>query len=330
MNKNLNQQSYLKYLKYKKKYLNLKLKYKYKLQKGGHKFHVIPNSGRVTEYLDNETKFEMSNQCIWISLRDYFQNFLELQSSVLELKNIAKIDIYNTQNTQFDWETPNFRRGIEIIAQIYNLRIEFFLVDHNNNHHPSLIYDDGTPMPMHIINDHGHNIVKIAFYGAHFQLIIPDNGINTPQEFIQPAQFHIFDNKTRSYSPPKSEQSEKEISIMKLYVKIIDLQQQKELNIKKIDDINKTSAMFLKLVTDMEKHIRDEIASNKYLSSLPSNKDIKFESHIQDLKQKQFEHQQLKLHIDNIPKENTKLEFDNISLADQIKLLTEEIDRIDK
>jgi len=158
----------LKYLKYKHKYVELKKITN--IQFGGNNFTVIPNSGAIDG---------MSNQCMWISIRDYLQNYRNINISVRELREYAGLD-QTTEHTQFDWETPEFRRGIERVCEIFSLQLNCYLVDHNGQPNKYLFHDPETkqhPMPMQIINERGHNIVNIAFYGAHFQLITSGFGM---------------------------------------------------------------------------------------------------------------------------------------------------------
>ena len=157
-----------KYLKYKYKYGQLK-KLK-NVQRGGAKFNVIPNTG---------SEDGMTNQCMWISIRDYLLRYLGMRISVRDIRKMAELD-KTSEHEQFDWESRRFqfRRAIEIIARKFNLRINLYLTDHNGNPNEHLLYPGSDiPIPMHIINDHGVNIVNIAFYGAHFELIVNGPGI---------------------------------------------------------------------------------------------------------------------------------------------------------
>lgn len=222
-NQNSSDDYYLKYLKYKKKYLQLKYK-----QKGGVKFNVVPNNGAIEEFTEEGELFQMSNQCMWISLRDYFINVLPDSgiNTVIQLKRLAELDLKSTLHTQFDWETLEFREGIEIIAGIYDLRIEAYLVNSNGDSHPNLKHKNGSDMPMHIINERGRNIVKIAFYGSHFQLITDNlNVFESKPIKSEPIIPKIFSTKTMKYENISDDE------IMIYYKELIDF--------KNIYDINK-------------------------------------------------------------------------------------------
>jgi len=244
---------YLKYLKYKKKYLKLKN------QKGGVKFRVIPNNGGVTEILNNGNPLQMSNQCMWISIRDYLINVLHIPISVSELKTIAGLDLEATAHIQFDLESKdfNFKEGIERVARMFNLNIKCYLVDSEGNSHPALIDDRGQLIPMHIINEFGTNIVSIAFYGGHFELIVDGPGITQPIQNLPPninveiEKPKIFDKKTQIYIDPSSTYDKE---LMDLYINLIDSQQKIDINNKNIDANNKTIKEFNKL---FEIHLKE-------------------------------------------------------------------------
>jgi hypothetical protein len=164
-----------KYIKYKNKYLLLKKQLRKIRQYGGARFMVIPNSGSIDG---------MSNQCMWISIRDFLVNYLGIRITVRGVRKMAGLDAL-TEHTSFDWENQRFRDAILLIARKFNLQINCYLVDHNGEPHPALYHDPETrtlPMPMHIINDRGRHIVNIAFYGNHFQLITEGNNIVMPRK----------------------------------------------------------------------------------------------------------------------------------------------------
>jgi hypothetical protein len=162
-----------KYLKYKKKYLELKKHLRVK-QYGGARFSVIPNSG---------AEDGMTNQCMWISIRDYLKHYLGIKITVKGVRKMAGLDA-TTEQQMFDWEIPKFRQALERIAHKFNLQLQFYSVDHDGNPDAVLYFDPETkqfPMPMHTVNEHGLRLVNIAFYGAHFQLITGGNNVHVPR-----------------------------------------------------------------------------------------------------------------------------------------------------
>ncbi len=163
-------------------------KYSYKNdknKKGGNPdvFMTINNNGYVKE--GDREKYD---QCFWISIRDYLNNFRCRQDvTVGQIKTFLGLDL-STDSEKFDLDTPKYRRAAEDLARQLNLRIDFyciiegrsFLTNHRNE-----------PIPQTTINEGGSNIVSIGFdgsYGGHFELIImgpkivPLNDICFPEE----------------------------------------------------------------------------------------------------------------------------------------------------
>ncbi len=134
-------------------------------------YQTIHNNGNIFE----EGRM-LTNQCLWISIKDYLEYCRNMKMSVIDIKAIGGLSA-ESDYEMFDWENETYRRAINRIADVLNIRINFFLVDAHGKHHPEL-YLEGRPIPMHMINDEkpGTDIVNIAFYGAHFEFII--KGLN--------------------------------------------------------------------------------------------------------------------------------------------------------
>jgi hypothetical protein len=255
---------YLQYLKYKQKYLQIK-----NIQKGGVRFNVIPNNGGITEFTNTGEEITMSNQCMWISLRDYFINVLhhsEYPNSVLQIKMIAGLDLEATRYEQFDWESKQypFRQGLEIIANLFDLCIEAYLVDGEGNTHPELINPDGTPIPMHVINEYGSKVVKIAFYGGHFQLIT-DN-LNLDRSINQePEKPKIFSKKTQAYENIDSLSSDIPVE---LYTQLIDSKQNYDINNKHIYENKNTFDLFNKEIELIKREFEPLVSTLENLETI--------------------------------------------------------------
>ena len=148
-------------------------------------YHTIHNSGEIIEQ-----GIRMTNQCLWISIRDYLRYCRGQEWSVIDIKMIGGLAA-ESDYEMFDWENRIYRDALERITQALNIRINFFLVDNTGRHHREL-YLDGYPIPMHMVNDDipGTDLVNIAFYGAHFEFIIEGNGIR-PCHNINP---HVREN----------------------------------------------------------------------------------------------------------------------------------------
>lgn len=165
-----------KYFKYKKKYLELKQK---KLVGGNCKFNVVPNSG----YADG-----MTNQCLWISIRDYINIFLQIPITLIELRQHAELES-DTEHSMFDNDDIKFITAINKIAVLYNLTINFYLIDNNGDiiTKPDI---NGNPQTF-MKYGNGKHIVNITSFGMyHFQLIL--DGCGLPE--ISPEVMNYINN----------------------------------------------------------------------------------------------------------------------------------------
>jgi hypothetical protein len=325
-----------KYLKYKNKYLELQSNSKYlnlfsriendkiilntenknkflnlrkqidnlNIQKGGYKFQVISNNGGVSE-----NGINMGNQCMWISIRDYLRYFKNIHTTVTELKTIARLNIDATKYEQFDLDSRkfNFKDGIDFVAKHHNLRIEAFLIDSYGNSHPHLVDDFGMPIPMHIVNETGKNLVKIAFYGGHFELIV--DGYTQPPPHIKPVatQPYIYNKTENLYiKPDLSDESD----IMQIL--LIDLNN--------LLEILKMNEKFIQNNTDSIIYFNQQIKTNQaeIMMNLKSQ-----EMNVELGEQKEEYHKFLKSNMINLSEENNEHKMRILSLHEDNKKIIE-------
>lgn len=135
-------------------------------------YHTIHNTGQI-----EENGIKMTNQCLWISIKDYLRYCRGQELSVTEIKKMGGLNA-NSDYEMFDWENRSYRHALETIIRVLNITINFFLVDNTGKHHKEL-YLNGRPIPMHVVGNKMANTdtVNIAFYGAHFEFIVEGNGI---------------------------------------------------------------------------------------------------------------------------------------------------------
>jgi hypothetical protein len=139
-------------------------------------YNTIHNDGTITEQ-----GIDMVNQCLWISIRDYLRHCHNIEYTIIEIKEMAGLGA-ESDYEMADWENPVFRHAIERIADVLNIRLEFYPV-YLNEH-----YDyRNIEAARHIINPSAREIVSIAFYGAHFELIISGPNIR-PCRIISTTQ----------------------------------------------------------------------------------------------------------------------------------------------
>jgi hypothetical protein len=129
-------------------------------------YHTIHNNGQVTE-----EGIDMVNQCLWISIRDYLRYCRNEEHSIIAIKEMAGLGA-ESDYAMADWDNQMFRQAIETIAEVLDIRLEFYPV-YLEEHYSSRALRDAR----HIVNEHSQNLVPIAFYGAHFEFIVEGPGI---------------------------------------------------------------------------------------------------------------------------------------------------------
>ena len=187
-------------------------KYNYKNDKtkrGGNPTHFITvsNNGSVIENGE-----EMKNQCFWISLRDYFNNFgCRTGVTVRSLKTLARIrpETEEEMNGEVDLRVKEYKHAAELLANLLDIQIAIYLIDTDST---SILKDrEGNPAPDLIFNEKSANIVPIAHFGDHFELIIKAPGINLTDNCPTPDMIRLFDKHrigtTRDSSTPSEELS---------------------------------------------------------------------------------------------------------------------------
>jgi hypothetical protein len=142
-----------KYLKYKKKYLQLK---------GGAPriFRVIKNNGS-----DGTTRY--SNQCMWLSLRDYLNNVVQLNINLDTIKAQASKNGVLSINDNFSIFNENYHRSsLNNFLNMYGLRMVVYEIQYRGN---IMFLDDEAPS--FFGNVDSPNIVYVAHTDNHFELV---------------------------------------------------------------------------------------------------------------------------------------------------------------
>ncbi len=188
-------------------------------------YETIHNNGQVIEQ-----GIEMVNQCLWISIRDYLRYCRNEEFSIIQIKEMAGLGP-ESDYIMADWDDMIFRQAIERIAEILNIRLEFYPVYLNNN-----IVD-----ARHIINELADEIVPIAFYGAHFEYIV--SGPNIRQCRMGPKMGSIDKKNIGAFKPdltvinPQLDESTKD-EFISIYKEIQDNINRIELIKQNIDSNN--------------------------------------------------------------------------------------------
>ncbi len=153
-----------KYLKYRIKYFNLIINN----QLGGARFQSIPNSGSIAGE-------RMGLQCIWISIKDYLRYHRGIERSVRDLKQSVGLGP-ETDYTEFNEDVPGMAEALENLCIQLDIKLNFIYTNSKGEIAPYCLDSNGNMLPFRIINSNSTNIVYIATFGRHFELII--NGPN--------------------------------------------------------------------------------------------------------------------------------------------------------
>ncbi len=158
---------YVKYLKYKKMYLkNININIP-----DENIPNELLNGGTIKTLSNNGTADGLTSQCFWISIRDYLHAHGQENKNITirELKEYGGLE-ETTNNELFNGHCINDNDTIYIkneyndaankIAELFNLTINTYTVNQNN-----IIIEKCSKY------GDGQNIVNIAYFGSHFELI---------------------------------------------------------------------------------------------------------------------------------------------------------------
>jgi len=126
-------------------------------------FKVINNNG---------CQEKLTNQCMWISILNYLERKGYQDLTLMELRAIGKLGD-DSKHEMFDIMKKKFKKAINAIATVFDLKINFYAIDHDGVARSYTIPEGCiNPVPGFTINRRGNNIVSIAQFGTyHFELI---------------------------------------------------------------------------------------------------------------------------------------------------------------
>lgn len=161
--------TYLKYLKYKNKYLKLK-----KLNNQLNNVEQLGGEKRKVKTISNTGSREgMSMQCFWISILDYLRRHGHPKLTLRQLRHEAGLGA-NTEHMMFDIDYSVNKQAVFYIAatriaELYNLRIQIYTATRMGE----FVLTDS---PRGIIGDGDHQVDLAQFGIGHFELIDVVNG----------------------------------------------------------------------------------------------------------------------------------------------------------
>lgn len=216
---------------------------------------TIKNNGTVTEQ-----GRRMTNQCLWIAIRDYFHYCHDQKYSIIEIKTLGELKL-NSDYQMADWENLSMRKAIKKIAVALDIQLNFYPVylkyGHSGDADPQRIADS-----RHIVNRQGSNIVNIAFYGAHFEFITHGPNISTCKPANKDNTFTIgnFKPDLTVVNPDINEQHKEDFQI--LYETLVDNTYEIDTNKAKLHALNLSEKTRAEINKDIERLINE----NKNLS----------------------------------------------------------------
>uniref|UniRef100_A0A6C0J4C9 RanBP2-type domain-containing protein n=1 Tax=viral metagenome TaxID=1070528 RepID=A0A6C0J4C9_9ZZZZ len=173
-----------KYLKYKKKYLNLINQiggtvcpictFKNKLSDitcvmcGASLIKQNPFGSTVMTRHNNGGEKDYTNSCMWISILDYIRHIRGNKSVTLKvLRQLANSDLPEDKNAEFDNKNKRYTDGLLNICLVYNIQLRIYSRDSGGK----LILSDVYPPPGSSLALQNPDIVNIMSFGRHFELI---------------------------------------------------------------------------------------------------------------------------------------------------------------
>jgi hypothetical protein len=229
--------NYKKYLKYRMKYLDLIINN----QIGGANFKSIKNSGGISG-------IRMASQCIWICIKDYLKYHKYIETSVRDLKQSVGLGP-ETDYTEFDDNKPELLAPLTRLCEYLGITLIFILVNRDGTVYRSCI-DDNNNMVGTSINP-GHDIVYIASFGNHFELIIEAPGYTLSKygapsapPTIEPTTYKPKVEICGIYIEQKKVESKPELkNIAEHKIKLIEISQRIDILQIEIKDINEAIAL---------------------------------------------------------------------------------------
>lgn len=251
MLKNDNNGYYLKYLKYKQKYEDLKIKKQSDINNlskiiGGGKFESKWNNGRREHY---------TNSCMWISIHDYLTEIMNYDITLQQLRSLGKADKEEDRNEMFDSINLIYVNGLERICQVFGININIYTKDESDK----LILTDIYPLTRIEGSDSNRPTIHIFSRGLHFQLITFSEQLN--------INLRISSQSDRSDKSKDDKQDKQDLVYnkeTKLYINIKELRATLE---EATDKVNK-------LVSSKSKNTDLECARKRSLEDLINKTNI--------------------------------------------------------
>ena len=235
-----------------KKYLKYRLKYqKLKEQKGGARFSSIPNNGsRLAEpYL--------GLQCIWISIRDYIDYNRGISTTVRELKRRLGLGP-ETDRTEFDEYNPMLASGLERLCRALQITLNFISTRADGTIEPYSLDAYNNMTPLQRINPGARDVLYIATFGRHFELIVNGPNYILPRHAnstIEVLNLQLYQPKVNireQYVNPNTLNDYNQKHLANYKMKVIENEQNIMFFNKEIEILNDDEKVQIKAIQDCE------------------------------------------------------------------------------
>ena len=212
---------YSKYLKYKKKYIDLKNIYggaggtgsrlpSATIVTSDEFFNSEGYEGEIQTIFNNGMNSGLSQQCMYISILDYLRRTINYQGTLRELRDIAGVTGFD-ENNEWDEINPRHVESLKILAKRFDLDIRIWqssIVEPVLDTHfitplgfsPRARYGNGNP-----------NVVNILAGDRHFQLITGGSIFGSSDRSGSEYTPILFDQSTNTHVPVSSLNKEKQL-----------------------------------------------------------------------------------------------------------------------
>lgn len=231
------------------------------------KFTTISNNGGIEG---------MSNQCMFISIYHYLKYVENMEYlTVRDIREIGGLKS-DTEDTMYDYHDSRYSNCLEKICSYYSIQIKIYYVNKEPNQNKWL------GKCQHIFGARNDRKIRIASFGAHFELI---NKIGTTQFFsrdiVTPTYHNIISEPTlelKTVSEPTLElktssalqETNSNMIIEALVINSVELYND-------TDILKKTINKLIKEINELDERFRDKKIIYKNTTCLEAKKKIRTE-----------------------------------------------------
>jgi hypothetical protein len=198
----------------------------YLRQIGGTRFTSISNNGNGGE----EGAY---SQCIWIAIRDFLNFHRGIQISALELKGRVGLGP-ETDRLEFDDDNTQMREALQLVCQRHRINLRFIPTNYDGSIQTTALDEHGNMIPRAVYNidDADADIVYIATFGGHFELMTNGPNYNLEQHhesLVEPSAYRAKVRVDDEYVDPDTLTDDREKIISSYSKESVEIQQRIDL-----------------------------------------------------------------------------------------------------